>query len=110
MKILVINSWSSSLKYQLLDMPQNIDVAKWVIDKIWVEWSSVKNHTEALKSLLDILSEYWTIDAVGHRVVHGGEYFKNPVIITDEVIQKIGDSLVKVSQFYKNIKKPVKVI
>jgi len=89
MKILVLNAWSSSLKYQLLEMPQNSVVAKWIVGKVWEKWSSVKNHTEALQSVLDTLSAHWTIDAIGHRVVHGGEYFKNPVIVTDDVIAKI---------------------
>ena len=53
--------------------------------------SSVKNHTEALKTVLDTLSAYGVIDAIGHRVVHGGEYFQQPVIITDEVIARIDE-------------------
>lgn len=91
MKILVINTWSSSLKYQVFDMKQDVLLLKWSVEKIWEEWSSFPNHTHALRSVMDILSTSWNMDieAVGHRVVHGGEYFKNPVIITDEVIAKI---------------------
>ncbi len=91
MKILVINAWSSSLKYQVLDMSHNSLVVKWIVEKVWVNWSSVKNHKDALQSLVKILADGWNldIDAIGHRVVHGGEYFKNPVFITDEVISKI---------------------
>ncbi|MFA6256248.1 MAG: acetate kinase [Candidatus Absconditabacterales bacterium] len=89
MKILVINSGSSSLKYQLLDMSQNSVVAKGIVEKIGVKGSSVKNHKDALTLALADLSVHGTIDAIGHRVVHGGEYFKNPVIITDEVIARI---------------------
>lgn len=91
MKILVINTWSSSLKYQVFDMKQDVLVLKGSIEKIWEEWSSFVDHTQALQSVVDILSTSWNMDieAIGHRVVHGGEYFKNPVIITDEVIAKI---------------------
>ncbi len=61
------------------------------MEKIWVKWSSVKNHKEALQSVVQLLSNSWNLDinAIGHRAVHGGEYFKNPVIITDEVMAKI---------------------
>ena len=91
MKILVINAWSSSLKYQLFNMEKNVVVVKWIVEKVWVKWSSVKNHKEALQSVVQLLSDSWNldIDAIGHRAVHGGEYFKNPVIITDEVMAKI---------------------
>lgn len=91
MKILVINTWSSSLKYQLFDMQQNLLVVKWTIEKIWEEWSDIPTYRDALASVAAILSAGWNlaIDAIGHRVVHGWEYFKNPVIITDEVIQRI---------------------
>lgn len=91
MKILVINTWSSSLKYQVFDMKQDVLVLKGSIEKIWEEWSSFVDHTQALQSVVDILSTSWNMDieAIGYRVVHGGEYFKNPVIITDEVIAKI---------------------
>jgi len=70
-------------------MEKEVVVVKWIVEKIWVKWSSVENHKDALHSVLPQISEYWTFDAIGHRVVHGGEYFKNPVIITDEVIARI---------------------
>lgn len=70
-------------------MPQNSVVAKWIVEKVWVKNSSVKNHHDALVSVLADLSTHWSIDAVGHRVVHGGEYFQQPVIITPDVIAKI---------------------
>jgi acetate kinase len=91
MKILVINTWSSSLKYQVFDMKQDVLILKGNIEKIWEEWSVFSNHTDALQSVVTILSDSWNMDieAIGHRVVHGGEYFKNPVVITDEVIAKI---------------------
>lgn len=91
MKVLVINTWSSSLKYQLFDMYQNILIVKWSVEKIWEKWSSFANFKEALQSVVDILSAGGNndIDAVGHRVVHGGEYFQHPVRIDDNVIMKI---------------------
>lgn len=72
-------------------MKQDVLLLKGNIEKIWEEWSSFSNHTYALESVVDVLSTSWHMDieAIGHRVVHGGEYFKNPVIITDEVIAKI---------------------
>ena len=93
MKILVINAWSSSLKYQLFDMMSNVVVVKWDIEKIWEEWSSFSTHKDAMLFVIDTLTEGWNMDinAIGHRVVHGWEYFKDPVIITDEVIKIIDD-------------------
>lgn len=112
MKILVLNAWSSSLKYQLFDMEHDIVLAKWVVEKIWFEDSFLKHtrdelketvnkplptHKDALQLVLDVLvapstwvlSSLDDLSAIGHRVVHGGEYFSDPVIITDEVIEKI---------------------
>jgi len=67
------------------------------VEKVWIKDSSVKNYKEALKSALNELTAagYWlsTIEWIGHRVVHGGEYFKDPVIITDEVISKIEECI-----------------
>ena len=93
MKILVINAWSSSLKYQLFDMKKKSVVVKWIIEKVWIKNSSVKNHKDALHSVMKVLSEAWNlaIDAIGHRVVHWGEYFKDPAIITDEVLVRIDE-------------------
>lgn len=91
MKILVINAWSSSLKYQLFDMEKKNVVAKWNVEHIWENGSEIKNHKDALHSILPQISENWILafDAIGHRVVHGEEYFKDPVVITDEVIARI---------------------
>lgn len=91
MKILVINAWSSSLKYQLFDMENQTVIAKWNVEHIWENGSEIIDHKQALHSILPNVSENWVLefDAIGHRVVHGEEYFKDPVIITDEVIEKI---------------------
>ncbi|WP_316844049.1 acetate kinase [Pedobacter psychrodurus] len=116
MNILVINSGSSSLKYQLFKMPEKAPVCSGLVERIGIEGSFIKhsvysngekhsiensgfisNHGEGLKQVLTLLTEgpYAVIkspddiEAVGHRVVHGGEHFSGPAIITDEVKQQI---------------------
>lgn len=114
MKILVLNSGSSSLKYQLISMPEWDVLSKWLVDKIAIEWSIIKhvgkagkieiewnleNHSVALKKVLDllvdptngILSSLNEIDAIWHRVVHGWEYFPNSIVIDNDAINKIRD-------------------
>ena len=112
MKILVLNSWSSSLKFQVIDMANETLLIKWNIEKIWLEWSyltyevagtservdqQIKDHNEAVHLMFDVLT-WWKfqiltslseLGAIGHRVVHGGEYFSTPVKIDDAVIEKI---------------------
>ncbi len=112
MKILVVNCGSSSLKYQLIDMENEQVLAKGNFERIGeiesflthkvngekhVIETPVKNHEEALKIILEQLKneEYKVIDsldeidAVGHRIVHGGELFDQSVVIDDDVIDKI---------------------
>ncbi len=112
MKVLVVNAGSSSLKYQLFDMDGEKVIAKGNCEKIGIKGSFIKykangtekvfegdlnNHTEALNKVLNALvnPEYGVvksldeIDAVGHRVLHGGEIFTDSVIITNEVMQKL---------------------
>ncbi|MDD5059998.1 MAG: acetate kinase [Candidatus Omnitrophica bacterium] len=86
MKILVINSGSSSIKYKLFEMPSARLVTKGAIDHIGEEGSEFANHYSGLKV---ILSEINHIEAVGHRVVHGAEKFKKPVIVDQNVIKGI---------------------
>ena len=116
MKILVLNSGSSSLKYQLIDMENEKVLAKGNYEKIGAKDSFVthkvggekytynreaKNHEEAISFVLDQFTdaEHGVIDsldditAVGHRTVHGGEKFNKSVIITDEVIEAIKDCI-----------------
>ena len=109
MKVLVLNCGSSSLKYQLIDMETEKVMAKGLCERIGIEGSRLKHqpegkdavifddyqesHAVSVKMVLDALThpEYGVvksmkeINAVGHRVVHGGEYFAGSVIITDEV-------------------------
>ncbi len=86
MKILVINSGSSSIKYRLYDMPEEKLFLKGMIDKIAEKGSSVKNHHEGFKLILDKING---VDAVGHRVVHGAEEFQKPTLIDDSIIRRL---------------------
>ena len=111
MKILVINCGSSSLKYQLIDMTNEEVIAKGTYERIGeasflthkingekiVLQNPVKTHKEALDFVMEQLlnkdypaiSSLDEIEAIGHRAVHGGEYFKESVMIDDDVISKI---------------------
>ncbi len=101
MKILVLNSGSSSLRYELFSYNKNDkkhaalkNLYQGMIDRIGFP-NSVKNYDQALKKALNELSKKKyiksidEIKAVGHRVVHGGEKYKNPVKITPIVISEI---------------------
>lgn len=109
MKILVLNCGSSSLKYQLIDMEEESVLAKGLCERIGIEGSRLKhqptgkkdvifddyleNHDVAVQKVLEalthaehgVLKSMKEINAVGHRVVHGGEYFSSSVIIDDAV-------------------------
>jgi len=86
MNILVINSGSSSIKYKLFKMPQKKLLSKGVIEHIGEEGSDIQDHYTGLKT---ILSKVNSVDAVGHRVVHGAESFKKPALIDPSVVKKI---------------------
>jgi len=98
MKILVINSWSSSLKYELFDMPSKSSLAKWLIEEIWQKnKNNIQNHKEALNVALKaltswknaIISDIKDISAVWHRIVHGWENFSDSVLITEHILEEI---------------------
>ena len=116
MKILVLNSGSSSLKYQLIDMENEKVLAKGNYERIGMEGSFVThkvggekykyeraaaNHEEAISFVLEqftdsehgVISSLDEISAVGHRVVHGGEKFNKSVVITDEVVETIRECI-----------------
>jgi acetate kinase len=86
MKILVINSGSSSIKYKLFKMPHKKLISKGLIEHIGEEGSRIADHYQGLKVILE---EIDGVDLVGHRVVHGAEEFKKPVLIDKAVIKKI---------------------
>ncbi|HRX64216.1 MAG TPA: acetate kinase [Candidatus Absconditabacterales bacterium] len=87
MKILILNSGSSSLKYELFEMPQKKSLQKGNIEKIGIK-GGTKNHKEAIKQ---VTSKIKNIDAIGHRIVHGGEKFSDSVIINNKILQEIKD-------------------
>ncbi|MBO7483159.1 MAG: acetate kinase [Kiritimatiellae bacterium] len=91
-KVLVINSGSSSLKYQLFDMKSGERLAKGLVERIGC--GGPKDHTEALKQVVADLGAPKDIDAIGHRVLHGAEVFKDSVKVDKAVLAKL-DKLVK---------------
>ena len=105
MKILVINCGSSSLKYQFIDMKDESVLAKGLVEKTGMEKQTITaempNHEVALKLVMDalinesygVIKDFKEIDAVGHRVVHGGEDFANSVLIDDKVMKSIEDCI-----------------
>ncbi|MDD4939204.1 MAG: acetate kinase [Candidatus Omnitrophica bacterium] len=86
MNILVINSGSSSIKYKLFDMPGEANSVHGLIEHIAERGSRIENHYAGLKIILEKITG---VEAVGHRVVHGAEKFKKPILINSEVIRKI---------------------
>ncbi|MCF7877440.1 MAG: acetate/propionate family kinase, partial [Candidatus Omnitrophica bacterium] len=99
MNILVINSGSSSIKYKLFDFPKESLIDKGEIEKIGEKGSKAKNHTqgidEVIKRILSKskLTSLENIAAVGHRVVHGGEKFKQPHLIDKLVVKQIEECI-----------------
>ena len=113
MNILVINCGSSSLKYQLINSDTEDVLAKGLVERIGIDGSrlnhtpaggekvvieeDIPDHNKAVKMVIDALTDanhgviksLDEIDAIGHRVVHGGEKFNKAVIINDEVIKEI---------------------
>ncbi|MGM0903370.1 MAG: acetate kinase [Bacillota bacterium] len=109
-KMIAINAGSSSLKFQLFEMPSEEVITKGIVERIGLKDSifqisvngekqkdvlDIPDHEVAVKMLLDKLTTLGIIKSideivgVGHRVVHGGEEFSDSVVITDEVIEKI---------------------
>ncbi len=86
MRILVINSGSSSIKYKLFAMPRERLISKGLIEHIGEKGSPVHDHYTGLKIILKKID---CVSAVGHRVVHGAEKFRKPVLINNSVIRKI---------------------
>ena len=119
MNILVINAGSSSLKYQLLNPETGDLLAKGLCERIGIDGKftykpqlegkkvldaidvAMPTHSEAIQTVLDalvdadngVIGSMKEIDAVGHRVVHGGEAFNKSVLITDEVMKALEDCI-----------------
>lgn len=110
MKVLCVNAGSSSLKFQLYDMPAEISIISGYFEKIGAKDSfysvkfdgkktetekPIKNHIDAVNTMLEELVNYGAVKeldeirSVGHRVVHGGEKYAKSVVINDEVIKDI---------------------
>ena len=108
MKILVLNCGSSSLKYQLIDSETEGVLANGLCERIGIDGmlkhevpgmekfvsdSPLPNHSTAVKAVMDalvdpehgVIESTLEIGAVGHRVVHGGEYFAGSVLVTEDV-------------------------
>ena len=109
-KTIAINAGSSSLKWQLYQMPEETVLAKGLIERIGLKDSistvkfddrsekqilDIDDHTQAVKILLDdlirfdIIKSYDEITGVGHRVVAGGEYFKESTVVEGDVLEKV---------------------
>ncbi|SDB83304.1 acetate kinase [Shouchella lonarensis] len=109
-KVIAINAGSSSLKFQLLSMPEEMILTKGLVERIgsnegvftievndqsYTVTEPILNHGVAVKKLLEqltlqnIIDSLDEIEAIGHRVVHGGEKFNDSVVITDEVLAGI---------------------
>jgi len=115
--ILVINAGSSSLKYQLIDIEKEDVIAKGICERIGIaksvlsycpangekleKESPMKTHEDAIKLVLEVLSDkkvgviesMSSIAAVGHRVLHGGEKYSEPVLIDDKVLEAIEECI-----------------
>mgnify|MGYP000822640366 FL=1 len=112
MNVFVVNCGSSSLKYQLIDSDTEEVIAKGLCERIGIDGrlthkvpgkedlvkeAAMPDHESAVSYVLEaltdsvsgVIKDLSAIDAVGHRVVHGGEKFAGSVVITDEVIQAI---------------------
>ncbi len=109
-KILAVNAGSSSLKFQLIEMPEEKVLSKGLVERIGIadsvftiefddkedeETRDIPDHAVAVKLLLEKLTSFGVIksldeiDGIGHRVVHGGEKFNDSVVITNNVIEEI---------------------
>jgi acetate kinase len=87
-RVLVVNAGSSSLKYEVLDAETGVSVVSGLVERIGVPGSDVADHAAAIASVLAELDAE-SIDAVGHRVVHGGSVFVEATVIDDAVEAEI---------------------
>lgn len=112
MKIMAVNAGSSSIKFQLLDMPKETQITSGIVERIgseealftikyngqkFVETLPIKDHAVGVQLILEglikhqVISKIEDIEGVGHRVVQGGEFFKDSTLINDAVLSKIID-------------------
>jgi len=117
MKVLVVNSGSSSIKYQLFDMTDESVLAKGLVERIGIpnaiinhypsgknpviSHQDIPNHKVGIKLMMEallhreygVIKDVSEISAVGHRVVHGGEKFSGSVLLTDEVMEALRENI-----------------
>ena len=112
MKILSVNAGSSSLKFTMLELPEEKVIISGTFEKIGLDDSfytikyngnkdkkeaKLENHTDAVKILLDelinykVIKSYDEIDGIGHRIVHGGDKYTESVVIDDDVLKTVED-------------------
>ncbi|NQY94168.1 MAG: acetate kinase, partial [Campylobacteraceae bacterium] len=111
MLVFILNAGSSSLKYQLMNPNTQKVLASGLVERIGIDGRLINiandsktkleinmpTHKEAIEKVLETLTSVDTkvidsiedIDSIGHRVVHGGEYFSKSVIVDEDVIQKL---------------------
>lgn len=87
MNVLVLNSGSSSLKWQLRSEPEGARLASGTVERIGD--GGPPDHAAAIAQVLDALPAGSVVDAVGHRIVHGGERFTTPTLVDDDVVAAI---------------------
>ena len=109
-KVMAINAGSSSLKFQLINMPSEEVITSGIVERIGLEQGNfemkyngekytkecpIKDHSVAVQLLLEalvdqkVVNSLYEIDACGHRIVHGGEYFSDSVKVDDDVVRKV---------------------
>ena len=109
-KIIAVKAGSSSLKFQLFEMPEETVITSGIVERIGmddgiftIKYNGEKKTTTCpipdhqvavemlLKALVDegVVTELKEIDAVGHRIVHGGEYFSDSAVVDDDVVAKV---------------------
>lgn len=119
-KVMSVNAGSSSLKFQLIEMPSEQVIASGLVEKIGIQDPEFKivvngekenrhvecaNHAEAVQLVLDALiekgavKELTEIQGVGHRIVHGGEYFSGSTVVDEDVASKV-ESLIPLAPLH----------
>ncbi len=114
MKIIVLNAWSSSLKFSVFQKNDSEEIVSWVVKRIWDEkgvleykfsWEkriinqNFTDHTESLNQVVEVLfsekiiADISEIESIGHRVVHGGSFFSDSVIIDKNVESRIEECI-----------------
>ena len=89
-RVFVVNSGSSSIKYQLIDVESERSVASGLLERVGEPGSEIPDHSAGMRLILESIPDPSKIVVVGHRVVHGGSVFAQATLITADVEAKIG--------------------